>query len=227
MGDRPRLVPQPPLRERVHVAGGDVENVVKLSQRQRKIAVSILGKGVLGKKIYISWVEPLGFIEIRVASVPLAPSASNIGQRFRNPAAIGQERTCSFKITHCRVVILQGCVVDSILRLARPRPGPAEESSAVSAACRASSRRAVCWLEIEREIAERINVREQRPTKSELWVQPHRFPKMLLRAKGIGDRRCRFQCISEAAQIGIIRLRIVCRFGRDVLLFLPCRCARN
>ena len=31
---------------------------------------------------------------------------------------------------------------------------------------------------------------------------------------------CSFQCISQPAQVGIVSLRIVCRFGGDDLLFL-------
>ena len=31
---------------------------------------------------------------------------------------------------------------------------------------------------------------------------------------------CRFQCVSQTAQVGIVGLRIVCRFGGDDLLFL-------
>ena len=31
---------------------------------------------------------------------------------------------------------------------------------------------------------------------------------------------CRFQCISQTTQVGIVSLRIVCRFGGDDLLFL-------
>src|SRR5262249_60454806 len=59
----------------------------------------------------ITWVEPLGLIEVRFAPVPLASSAREIGQRFRNPAAIGQKRTCLLKVTHRSVVILQAGVV--------------------------------------------------------------------------------------------------------------------
>ena len=62
---------------------------------------------MLGEYVNIPRVEPLGFVKIGVALVPLASPPRDIGQRFRNPAAIGQKRTCLLKVTHRRVVILQ------------------------------------------------------------------------------------------------------------------------
>ena len=41
---------------------------------------------------------------------------------------------------------------------------------------------------------------------------------MLLRAEGIGDRRSRFESVSQTAEIGIIGLRIVGWFRVNVLL---------
>ena len=66
---------------------------------------------MLGEQINIARVEPLGFVEVRLAPVPLASPARDIGQRFRNPAAIGQELTCLLKVTHRGVVILQAGIV--------------------------------------------------------------------------------------------------------------------
>src|SRR5436309_12942561 len=59
----------------------------------------------------VARVEPLGFVEVRLAPVPLALSPCNIGQRFRNPAIIGQKLTCLLKVTQRGVVILQASVV--------------------------------------------------------------------------------------------------------------------
>ena len=66
---------------------------------------------MLGEEVNVARVEPLGFVEIRFAPVPLASPPRDIGQRFRNPAAIRQELTCLLKVTHCGVVILQASVV--------------------------------------------------------------------------------------------------------------------
>src|SRR5205809_3961263 len=74
-----------------------------------------IGNRVLGEQVKVARVEPLGFVEIRLAPVPLASPPLQIRQRFGNPAAIGQELTCLLKITHRGVVISQaGVVVKSI-----------------------------------------------------------------------------------------------------------------
>src|SRR5215831_13393638 len=59
----------------------------------------------------VARVKPLGFVEVPLASVPLASSPLQIGQRFKNPAAIWQELACLLKVTHRGVVILQAGVV--------------------------------------------------------------------------------------------------------------------
>src|SRR5215813_10245163 len=59
----------------------------------------------------MSRVEPFGFVEIRLATIPLALPPRDIGQRLRNPAAIRQKLTCLLKVTHGGVVILQTGVV--------------------------------------------------------------------------------------------------------------------
>ena len=53
----------------------------------------------------VARVEPLGFVEVGFAPVPLPSPPRDIGQRFRNLAAIGQELTRLLKITHRSVVI--------------------------------------------------------------------------------------------------------------------------
>ena len=71
----------------------------------------IYEKRVLGEQANVARIEPLGFVEVSLAPVPLALPARDIGQRFRNPAAIRQELACLLKVTHCSVVILQAGVV--------------------------------------------------------------------------------------------------------------------
>src|SRR5215510_9918616 len=70
---------------------------------------------MLGKQVYIARVEPLGFDEVRLAPIPLASPPCDVGQRFKNPAAIRQKLTCLLKIMHRGVVILQAKVVVSSL----------------------------------------------------------------------------------------------------------------
>src|SRR5436190_5865140 len=50
-------------------------------------------------------------LKLTSALVPLASPSRDIGQRFRNLAAIGQERSCLFEVTHRSVVIYQAGVV--------------------------------------------------------------------------------------------------------------------
>ena len=66
---------------------------------------------MLGEQVNVARVEPLGFVEVDFALVPLASPPLDISQRFRNPTAIGQKRTCLLKVTHRGVVILQAGVV--------------------------------------------------------------------------------------------------------------------
>ena len=99
------------IRERIHVVGRDVEDLIELSQCLRETMKGEIGICVLGEQPNVEWVEPLGFVKIRLAPVPLTLPPCNIGQGFRNPAAIRQEPTCLLKVTDCRVVILQTGVV--------------------------------------------------------------------------------------------------------------------
>src|SRR5262249_60358231 len=59
----------------------------------------------------VARIEPLSFVEIGLAPVPLTSPARDIGQRFRNLAAIRQKLTCLLKVTHRRVVIFQAGVI--------------------------------------------------------------------------------------------------------------------
>src|SRR5262249_35282957 len=77
------------------------------------------------------------------------------------------------------------------------------------------------WLKTPYEVATRIYVRQQRPSKRELRIQPHRFSKIFLRAKSVRGVVASFERISQTAQISIISFRIISWFGSDNLLFLP------
>src|SRR5438105_14786144 len=80
-------------------------NLLKLPQRFREEAPVLVGKRVLGKQGNIARVEPLGFVEVRLAPVPLALPPCHIGEQFRNPARIRPQRPGFFEVTHRRLVI--------------------------------------------------------------------------------------------------------------------------
>src|SRR5438094_10474250 len=87
-------------------------------------------KRVLGKKINIARVDPLGFVEVRLALVPLASPPRDIGERFRNLAAIGQELTRLLKVMHRGGVILQtGVLITSLGQYGLAEIGLHSESS--------------------------------------------------------------------------------------------------
>ncbi len=66
----------------------------------------MIGKRVLAEQVNVARVEPLGFVKVGFALVPLASPPRDIGQRFRNLTAIGQKRSRLLKVTHRGVVIL-------------------------------------------------------------------------------------------------------------------------
>src|ERR1700730_555627 len=69
-------------------------------------------KRVLGEEGNVARVEPLGFVKVGLAAVPLAFSPCNVSKRFRNLAAIGQNPTRLLKIAHRGfVILLTGVVV--------------------------------------------------------------------------------------------------------------------
>ena len=91
--------------ECVHVVRCDIENLIKLSQCFGETTKVDIGKRVLAEQVNVARVEPLGFVKVGFAPVPLASPPLDIGQRLRNPAAIGQELTCLLKVMHRSVVI--------------------------------------------------------------------------------------------------------------------------
>src|SRR4029077_4533618 len=102
----------------VHVVRYDIENLVKLSQRFGETTKVHIGKRVLGEGLHVARVEALGFVEVSFALLPVAAPPFEMGKRLRNPAAIRQERAGLFKVTHCRVVILQTRV--GVIALGQP-----------------------------------------------------------------------------------------------------------
>src|SRR5207244_3691222 len=88
------------FREGTDVVRCDIENLIQLSQRFGETTKTNIGKRVLGEEVNVARVETLGFVEERLAPVPLASPPRDIGQRFRNPAAIREELTCLLKVTH-------------------------------------------------------------------------------------------------------------------------------
>jgi hypothetical protein len=99
------------IRKSIEVVRYDIENLIKLSQRFGETAARAEVNRTLCEKRNAAWIEALGFGKVRFALVPLAPPSRDIGQRFRNPAAIRQKLTRLLKVTHRRVVIFQACVV--------------------------------------------------------------------------------------------------------------------
>ena len=86
--------------EGIEVVRHDIENLIKLPQRFGETTKHDIGSRVLVEQANVARVKPLGFVEVRLAPVPLTSPPSDIGQLLRNPAAIGQKRTCLLKVTH-------------------------------------------------------------------------------------------------------------------------------
>src|SRR6476619_5374273 len=86
------------LHKNIQVVGYDIEDLVQLSERFRKLPACAIGLRMLCEQAHIARVETLGFVEIDLALVPLAAPACDKCQQLRNPAAIGQVLTCSLKI---------------------------------------------------------------------------------------------------------------------------------
>jgi serine/threonine protein kinase len=75
-------------RQGIDVIRRNIENLIKLPQRFGETTKVNIGIRVLGEQPNVERVEPLGFVKIGLAPVPLTLPPCNIGQGFRNPAAI-------------------------------------------------------------------------------------------------------------------------------------------
>src|SRR6059058_369990 len=80
--------------KRIDIVRCNIENLIKLSQRFGKTTKAVIVTRVLGEQGNVARVKPLGFVEVRLAPVPLAAPPCDIGQRFRDSAAIRQELAC-------------------------------------------------------------------------------------------------------------------------------------
>src|SRR5262245_14919328 len=87
------------LREGIHVARYDIEHLIKFSQRFGETTNYHVGLGVLSEQGNVARIEPLSFVEIGFAAVPLTSPARDIRQRFGNLTAIRQEPARLLKIT--------------------------------------------------------------------------------------------------------------------------------
>src|SRR5262245_34963696 len=133
----------------------------------------------------IARIEALSLVEVDLALFPLASPARDIGQRFRNLAAVRQKLTRLFKVMHRRVVILEaGVVVVSLRQYGLAEIGLKSERCFSGLSCLSAER--FRWLKAERQITERINVRKQCPGQSKFWIQSHRFFEIFLCSKVIG-----------------------------------------
>src|SRR5206468_11899397 len=87
-------------RQDIDIVRSDIENLVKFPQRFRETTKKQIGKRMLIEKGNAARVEPLGFVKVRLAMVPLPSPPRDVSQRLRNTAVIGQEPTCLLKVTH-------------------------------------------------------------------------------------------------------------------------------
>ena len=134
---------------------------------------------MLRKQGSVPRVEALSLVEIGLALLPLTSPTRDISQRFRNLAAVRQELTCLFKVTHrCVVVFQTGVVVIPLRQYGFAEIGLKSERrfSGLSRLIPEGFR----WLKSECKITERINVRKQRPGQSEFGIQPHCFFEIFL-----------------------------------------------
>src|SRR5256886_5726643 len=145
------------FHEGIHVVRRNIENLIKFSQGFGETTETEIGNRVLTEQVYVARIEPLGFVEVRLAPVPLASPPRDIGQRFRNPAAVGQELMCLLKVTHRGVVIFQASVVIFTLgQYSLAQIGLKSESGFGSLACLFPERDR--WWKGQCDVAVRIHV---------------------------------------------------------------------
>ena len=82
---------QPLSASGIQVVRVNIENLIKLSAALPGNDGDLSRKRVLGEKDNVARVEPLGFVEVGLAPIPMTPSAFDIGQRLRNSAAVRQK----------------------------------------------------------------------------------------------------------------------------------------
>src|SRR6266576_3311161 len=69
------------------------------------------------------------------------------------------------------------------------------------------------WLKTLSKISTRIDVRQQRPAKRKVRIQLHCLLEVLLSTEGVRGCESGLQRVRKAAQVRIVCLRIVRRFG--------------
>src|SRR5207247_8995005 len=82
-----------PGRECIRVIRYDIENLIKLSQRPGETTKHCVGKRVLAEERNVARVEPLGFVEVGLAPVPLASPQRDIGQLLRHADLLRPQST--------------------------------------------------------------------------------------------------------------------------------------
>ena len=143
---------------------------------------------MLREQVNVARIELLSVVEIRLALFPVTSPPFNIGKSLRNPAVIRQKLVCLFKILHCGVIILQaGVMIKALGKYSLAKIG-LQAKSGFGCLPRFFAESSG-WLKTLREVATRIDVRQQRPAKSKPRVQMHCFFEIFLRGKGV--RRCK------------------------------------
>ena len=127
----------------INVARHDLENPVELSLRFRETPQGDVELGLPGEQTHVARIEPLGLVEVGFGFRPLPLAPGDKGERLRNPAAIGQELARLLVITAPRFRNRSGNRNDKSPWRRRASPNVGCRASALSAACRASSRRAI------------------------------------------------------------------------------------
>src|SRR2546428_3995200 len=77
-------------REGIRVVRRNIQSLIKLSQRFGETAKEFVRFRVRGEQADVARVEPLGFVEVGLAPVPLASPPLQIRQRLKRPATIRQ-----------------------------------------------------------------------------------------------------------------------------------------
>src|SRR5438045_8083214 len=76
-----------------------------------------------------------------------------------------------------------------------------------------------CFLHCPTDVTGGVHATKERPRYGELWIEPHRLPKLPLGWERICGNVSASQEERETSQIGIVCFRHIGRFSRDHLLF--------